>query len=170
MSYQSPESPKVLAESWLKRLREAQFAHYEAAEVLSRTHTRLGLPVVILSTVVGSSVFASIAADKVVPIIVKIVVGLISVAAAVLASLQTFLKLSERAEKHRAVAARYGAIRREVEQVLVFKEIEPKTLDGIRSQIDALSGEAPEIPKRIFGRVEAYLERHDKPDSAGSVA
>lgn len=159
--YKHAESPTSLAERWLKRLRESQFAHYEAAERLSRANTRLGIPVVIFSAMVGTSIFASLGSSNELPTALRIAAGLISISAAVLASLQTFLKFSERAEKHRAIAARYGAIRRQIEQILAFEEINSDVLKNIRSQIDTLGEEAPEIPKHIFDRMDAYLKGHD---------
>jgi len=46
----------------------------------------------------------------------RIVAGLLSVLAAILASLQTFLKFSERAQMHREAGARFGALVKELEQ------------------------------------------------------
>ena len=47
----------------------------------------------------------------------QILIGLASVAAAILSSLQTFLGYSERAEKHRLAGAKYGALGRELESL-----------------------------------------------------
>ena len=112
--YQPPQDVKELVLAWLRRARESQMAHYEMANVLSRRSQWLGVPVILITAIVGTSVFASIAAEPI-AVEAKVVVGLLSVFAAVLSSLQTFFKFSERAEKHRAFAARYGAVRREIE-------------------------------------------------------
>jgi hypothetical protein len=45
-------------------------------------------------------------------------VWLMSIAAAILSTLLSFLNLNEKAEKHRATGAKYNAIGRELEQLL----------------------------------------------------
>ena len=80
----------------------------------------------------------------------QIVVGLASVAAAWLASLQTFLGYSERAEKHRIAGAKYGALGRELEQIrasdttLTFDEI-----SAVRKRLNDLAVESPNNPLPI---------------------
>ena len=112
-----PSSTEELLQDWYRRARENQFAHYEAIKPLSSGNYKLGIPVAILSGLVGTSIFATLETDQA-DISLRIVFGIISILAAVLASLQTFLRLSERAEKHRAVAVRYGALRRELETAI----------------------------------------------------
>lgn len=145
-----------LLTSWHKRLREVQNSHYEAAKPLASMNLRLGIPVVLLTTLVGTSVFASL--QKEVHIGIKIAVGFISVTAAILASLQTFLRFSEKAEIHRSIGAHAGVIRREVEQLFAMGDIEHISegrLNKIREQIDQISINAPSIPDRIWKRIQA---------------
>lgn len=136
-----------LLENWLRRTRESQRGHYKAAARLEHLNYWLGIPVVIMTTVVGTSVFASL--QRRVDIRWQVMIGVFSVLAAVLASLQTFLRFSEKAEKDRSAGAAYGAIRRELEIFLSVAPIQedPKQwLDGLRTRIDALAKDAPEIP------------------------
>jgi hypothetical protein len=74
-------------------------------QTTSRLNYLLGVPVVVLTTFVGTSVFATLQED--VNTSLRILVGAVSVFAAVLASLQTFLRYPERAEKHR-IAGKIG--------------------------------------------------------------
>jgi len=103
-----------LLNDWYYRVRESQFSHYGAARYYGKFHYYIGIPAVILSGIVGTSVFASL--GKQADPTYTIIIGLVSVLITVLSSLQTFLRFSERAEKHRIAGARYGAIRREIEQ------------------------------------------------------
>ena len=50
-----------LAEDWGKRAVAAQHAHYYLAAGLKKRNLALGIPVVIFTTVVGTSLFASMA-------------------------------------------------------------------------------------------------------------
>jgi peptidoglycan hydrolase CwlO-like protein len=160
MAYSPPDSVDELLKRWHKRLRESQFAHYESAKMLSRANLGLGIPVVIFSTLVGTSVFATIQSNP--NLLIQITLGLLSMVAAVLASLQTFFRYSERAEKHRGVGARYGAIRREIEQVIANPQTEysnaKETLDSLRTKIDSLADEAPEVSSQTWKRVLKQLE------------
>lgn len=101
---------------------------------------------------------------------VRITIGIISVAAAVLASLQTFLRLSERAEKHRAVAARVGSIRREIEQLLATEATQTTLaqdrLDRLREQINKLAEDAPSVSDRIWERAKRAELESEPPTNA----
>jgi hypothetical protein len=107
------EDQKVLLAEWLRRVVLSSQGHYENAQRLDKFNLFLGIPVVCLSAFVGTSVFASL--GKNVESNIRIIIGLISVAAAVLASLQTFLGFSEKAERHKVYGAHYGSLRRKIE-------------------------------------------------------
>ena len=113
-----PWTPKVLsflAETH-NRAAISQQAHYAIANRLGKYNIWFGIPVVVLATLVGTSVFATLQKD--VRTSLRILVGVVSVLAAVLASLQTFLRLAVSAGEHGAAAAWYSAIRRDAEQIL----------------------------------------------------
>ncbi|NJL46670.1 MAG: DUF4231 domain-containing protein [Leptolyngbyaceae cyanobacterium SM2_5_2] len=147
-----------LLSDWYRRIRFAQFAHYEAAKSYDRMNYGLGIPVVVLSTFVGTSVFANIGST--VDATFQILIGLVSVVAATLASLQTFFRFSEKAEKHRAAASKYGALRREIEEIMVLRsQADLKdAIPSLRSKVDRLSEEAPHIPHRIWARRKTVLK------------
>ena len=86
---ESPWTPGVveLLREWSTRAGASADAHYELCTRLSRANLRFGVPVVVLTTFVGTSVFATL--QHHVNIALRITVGMVSVLAAVLASLQT---------------------------------------------------------------------------------
>ena len=147
-----------LLTDWYRRIRFAQFAHYEAAKSYDRMNYGLGIPVVILSTFVGTSVFANIVST--VDARFQILIGLVSVVAASLASLQTFFRFSEKAEKHRTAASKYGALRREIEEIMVLcnQEELKDSISNLRSRLDKLSEEAPHIPHQIWAKRKTVLK------------
>ena len=147
-----PQNTKELLEKWLKRLRESQFAHYESAKSLSRSNYALGIPAVILSTFVGTSIFASL--GETLSSSTQILVGIVSVLAATLSAVQTFLGFSERAAKHRTIASRYGSARRRIEELLAVSgpAVSPEEISNLRHEIDSISEEAPDVPDRIWER------------------
>ncbi|MFM7512454.1 MAG: SLATT domain-containing protein [Cyanobium sp.] len=145
-----------LLETWYRRLREAQFSHYEAAKAFELMNYWLGIPSIVLSTVLGTSIFATLGES--VNTNIQILFGLVSVLAAILTGLQTFLKFSERAEKHRAIAARYGSLRREIEELAYLGQgITKEMITPLRESIDRLAEEAPNIPERIWAKTKKTL-------------
>lgn len=152
-------STEELLNDWYRRLRESQFSHYESAKEFDLMNYWLGIPSVILSTIVGTSVFATL--NESVETSAKLLVGVVSMLAATLTGLQTFLRFSERAEKHRAVAARYGALRREIEELLSLeKNITRELVAPLREAIDRLAEEAPNVSTRIWRRTQKMLSRN----------
>lgn len=162
-------SPEELLQDWYLRLRFAQYSHYEAAKSFDRMNYWLGVPVVIFSTFVGTSVFANIG-EKVSNDNLKILLGLVSVLAATLSGIQTFLRFSERAEKHRVAAAKYGALRRQIEEILCSTDaVTRDIIAALRQEIDRLAEETPHIPERIWARRQEVLQK-DKISSVGLLS
>ena len=144
---------KMLAE-WYVRVAVTQHAHYLSAEHFSSRKYWLGIPAVVLSTFVGTSVFATVKGQP--EIWLQITVGLASVAAALLASLQTFLGYAERAEKHRIAGAKYGALGRELEQLRATDGSPPNdAIANIRKRLDDLAVESPNNPISIYRKAGA---------------
>jgi len=152
-SYLMRSQSQVLDE-WYQRVAVTQRAHYLSAEHFGARKYWLGIPAVVLSTLVGTSVFATI--QKQPELWLQITVGLASVAAALLASLQTFMGYSERSEKHRMAGARYGALGRELEQLLSSRtEFAQETIAEVRKRLDDLALEAPNNPLPIYRKAGA---------------
>ena len=153
--YVPPQSQDELVLAWLRRARESQLAHYEMANILSRRGRMLGFPVILLTSMIGTSVFSSIAIQSI-PTAAKIVVGALSVTAVVLSSLQTFFGYSDRAEKHRNSAARFGATRRKLESVYATGQgvTDSQLLEILRQELDSLAQESLHVPAYVFDKVQ----------------
>jgi hypothetical protein len=150
--------PAELVEEWLSRVDRMKDAHYSAATVLQRSHMYLGLPSAILSAVVGAAVFASLSGTD--SVAMKVATGLVSLLAAVLAGLQTFLRHAERAEQHRVAGAKYGALKSELQLLQTFLPTDPTKvetrLEVVRRRWDQIREKSPAIPSRLalyFGLV-----------------
>ncbi len=151
------EETLILITDWFRRVRESQQIHYECANHFGRMHLVLGIPTVILSTLAGTAVFASLAKDA----HGQIIVGLTSILVAVLAGLQTFLSLSKRSDGHRITAAKYAAVRRLLEELKTHPPDASnlrQAVTEVRKSMDALAETAPEVPARIKWRVDARVK------------
>ncbi len=146
------ESPQSLLQDWHKRVRDAQHAHNEAAKRFEAYHRWLGIPVVVFSTIVGGTVFALM--QKEAETMLKVLLSMISIIAAVLSGIQTFLGYSDQAATHQDRAARYGALRRRIEQYLTVPDTlnanPDLILDSIRRKLGRLSLMGPTVPPDIW--------------------
>jgi hypothetical protein len=141
-----------VAEQWYHRAATVAHGHYRAALWYSRLNYVFGIPSLILATFVGTAVFASLQSRP--EFEWQIIVGLMSIAAAILSALQSFFAYPEKAERHRVAGARYNAVGRELELWLSMPEADLEKLEQIRARVDALSQESPHIPQAVHKHME----------------
>jgi len=150
--YMPPETRGDLVLAWIRRARESQFAHYIQATKFRRSGYWLGVPVIVITTAVGTAYFYSLSAHNE-SSSGNILIGLVSILAAVLSSLQTFLKFPEKSECHRKFGALYGSIRRRLEQVYAERgdvDISHDILENLNSELSRLAEEAPDVPSKAL--------------------
>ena len=156
----SSASAQTLVQEWFRRARQNQRIHYQCADHFDKKNRWLGIPVIVISTVVGSAVFATVEHEA--SGFIKIALGLLSILVAVLASLQTFLAYPERAERHRVTSARYASVRRELELLAATSDMScPETknqLMVVRQALDSCAEGAPHVPQLLQGRVVKHLD------------
>jgi hypothetical protein len=137
---------RQLLEDWHLRATAAQFGHQRRADQTRTRGIQLGLPVVILTTLVGTSAFATF--NEAPSNTAKAVVGTVSILAAVLASIQTFLGYTQVAERHRIAATRYANCRRAIE--LALTRHDAAAVDAIKSEMDKIGGASPQIGTKVW--------------------
>ena len=147
-----------LIEQWRFRSHRVQLAHYECARRFERFHLWLGLPAIVLSTFVGTAVFASL--EKSADVWLQIGVGLLSVVAAVLTGLQTFLKYAELAEKHRLAGARFANLKHRIELLMTLQvEADMRSqLEGLEDTWAKLREESPSLSSDVWRRIERKVQ------------
>jgi hypothetical protein len=177
---ESPWTPEVitLLRDWSARAAASADAHYALCTRLARSNIRFGVPVVVLTTFVGTSVFATL--QHHVNTELKILIGLVSVLAAVLAGLQTFLRFGERAEKHRTAAEAWAALRRDMEEMIALHPTYPesrgdpkKYLDDVRERFAQIAQQSPEMGEEGWWRPQRRYqasESEPRPISSASDA
>jgi hypothetical protein len=143
---------EALLEDWHHRVYAAQSAHYASADLFRMLNYVVGVPAVIFSSVVGTSLFAGL--DKDSPR--TVLVASTSILAAILGALQTFLRFAERATLHATAADWYSAIRRDIEEILhlpVGDRGAPKEcLDEVRKEMNRVAQDSPELSARVWER------------------
>lgn len=146
---------ETLLKDWLIRVTAAQFGHQIKADRNRRYGIALGIPTVIISTIVGTAAFAAIndqSGDT-----MKFIVGIVSVLAAVLASIQTYLGYAQLAERHRVAGVRYAALRREIQHALA--NLADADVKNIRREMDKIGAVGPQIGERLWQRCLARAQR-----------
>ena len=146
-----PEQPtdgvRRLANDWYERSATVAVGHYKTAELLARRHRLLSVWSAVLSALVGTAVFGTVQAQP--DLWIKVIVGFVSVIAAVLATLAASMGYQDRAEKHRVAGSKYNAVGRALEQLRAATAIDPSQLSAVRDRLDALAAEMPHIPRKV---------------------
>lgn len=148
------ESFRKLATDWYQRCATVAVGHYKTAELLSRKNRLLARWSAGLSALVGTAVFSTIQAQP--DLWLKVLTGLMSVVAAVLAALGAGSQYQDRAERHRVAGAKYNAVGRGIEQLLASPEPNITTLSQIRDRLDNLAAEMPHIPKSVHKEISKF--------------
>ncbi|MCA1958790.1 MAG: SLATT domain-containing protein [Nitrospira sp.] len=161
-------SAASVLDEWKQRISRSHRAHKKAAAFYEAWSRRLGIIAAVLSAIVGTTVFSTLE-EASLHIAIKVILGLFSVAAAVFAALQTYLKLPELAQNHSKAATDFGDLRRRIERL----EANPPTsekLDVALAALDeewrAISERAPIITQKIYEQVERQAAQQVAPGDA----
>lgn len=148
-----PQNTEELLRAWLIHSHKGRQRQDRAARRLDRWRILLGASAAILSAAVGTSVFAALLKEET-SLGIKLAIAGVSVLAAVLTGLGTFLDLGERANTHKASGVRYKSMIRELEVKLTGgtekPKIEDSEIENIRKRLDELEANSPIMPERIY--------------------
>ena len=118
-----------------------------------------GVPVVVITAIVGTTIFSTISSNPTVWL--KTTTGLLSLVAAVFASLQTFFRFSELGEKRTAAAANYYSIKRRLDLFLVryAEQAANKTalvedFEKILIEIDRIDAQSPRAADALYDQAK----------------
>jgi hypothetical protein len=146
----------ALLATWCTKAKEHRDAHENASLRLRRWHYIFGVPAIVLSSLVAVAVFATL--QRPVSTGVAVGVGVLSVAAAVLAACQTLLRSSDRAEAHRLASAEYEGLADRAELAYALGQSGPVDEDRlqklreacgeVQAQMARLATKRPELAVR----------------------
>lgn len=162
-----PDDSNELLRGWLLHAHKGRDRHDLAARRCDQRRYIIGIPATIVAAVVGTSTFAALqeSPDR----MLQVVVGVLAIIAAILTSLQTFLDLGARAERHRLAGVRYKAVIRQLEQLgigTMKAGLDAPAVTELRQRLDALEEEMPVVPPTVYDQVEA---KYRDPAFADSV-
>jgi hypothetical protein len=142
----APADIKALASQWFEIATEYANAHRLEARRLQSRNWLVGTPSVLLSAIVGTSIFAGIQQAAHSETFKWLLAGA-SMAAAGLASLVTFYDLAQRATKHKIASEEYSELARRL-QLLVASSAQ-NTLDGWTRALESVSQRLDAIGRRV---------------------
>lgn len=139
---------------WQGAIRVCHLSHVKSAARSQRLSKLLGIPAILLSTIVGTTIFSTMQSSP--DVWQQVLVGILSMFAAGLGSIQTFLDFPELTEKHRRAAHQYGSLRREIEEELSSENggivLSKGFMQSIRERWDSIDLESPTLNQSIYQR------------------
>ena len=144
-------------------------AHFFASNDAQNKGRVLGIPVVILTTIIGTSIFASIGQNPDTEL--KVIAGVIAVAAAIASALHNFMNFAEITQKHRTAGAKWAELRREFELFTLKysrdRELWDEAYDRLKDLIARIAqadNDSPNIPDKSYNRAKRAIQGVVKED------
>jgi hypothetical protein len=135
---------------WTRKIHTLEYAHRYASMAKERLNLWLGIPAVITSAAIGAQVSTPWQQEQVTQVLVA--VG--GIVVAILVGLQTFLKPSEMAEKHRSASAVYEDLRHRLELLLTKDDVSKleQELNLFKAEWDRL--ETPNVSDKSWHKAK----------------
>jgi hypothetical protein len=158
--------PKTVGElliGWQLHVSRRREIHETAARRAQGWSYAIGVPTAVLAALAGSSAVAAWQSEGS-NATLAVVGGALGIVAAILVSVQTFLDLGARAEKHRQAAVSYKRLLRQFERIPPSHEKLPdigdkselaRALQELEAELAEVDSVAPVVPRRMAARVEA---------------
>ena len=143
------DKDKLTLEQWQNGLHIRHIAHNRAFSHFKMRDRLLGLISTVLSAVVATTVFASMAESDSNNLIT--IAGCVSIFATLSAAAYSFLKYAQLAERHHQAAASFGQLRREIELLIYTNDdMHVDKIESINQRWTELEKDVPAVPQRIY--------------------
>lgn len=119
--------------------------HYNASQRYEKYHKKIGIAVVIMAAIMGTSVFYSISVSEL--LIARIVTGVFSVSIAVLVLLQTYFHYEKLASQHKSTGDKYLWLMKEAQRLLAYSNDGIITIEQVQKDLERLSQQVKEIQR-----------------------
>ena len=154
-----------LLEEWADHGKSFRWMHEQARLKFWKKNIQFQVPVIILSTLTGAANFAQ---ERVAPEYqgyYAITVGFFNIIAGIIATIQTFLKVSESLEGHRVASVAWGKYYHNVKTEL---QKEPEDREDVvdfmkyaKMEYEKLVEQSPPIPPAIVERLKANVDKSE---------
>ena len=162
--YWKPTDEKLL-EEWADHGKSFRWMHEQSRVKFWKRNIQFQVPVIILSTLTGAANFA----QERVPVEYQgyyaIIVGFFNIIAGIIATIQTFLKVSESLEGHRVASVAWGKYYHNVKTEL---QKEPDDREDVvdfmkyaKMEYEKLVEQSPPIPPEIVDRLKTNVNNSE---------
>lgn len=143
-----------LLRQWADKAQCYQWLHMRSRDVYQRKNAMYTIPVIIISTFVGTANFAQERFPEENRKYVAMGVGGLSIAAGIISTVSQFLKISELNESHRIAALSWGkfyrTVKTEISRHPLDRNLPTQVINMNKEEFDRLVEISPPIPKKIL--------------------
>lgn len=154
-----------LLEEWADHGKSFRWMHEQARLKFWKKNIQFQVPVIILSTLTGAANFAQERVDPAYQGYYAITVGFFNIIAGIIATIQTFLKVSESLEGHRVASVAWGKYYHNVKTEL---QKEPEDREDVvdfmkyaKMEYEKLVEQSPPIPPAIVERLKSNVDKSE---------
>ena len=149
-----PKHEDILA-TWGESAACYRYMHFKAFQMFKLSNMRFTLPVIVISTVTGTANFAQTTFPIPWQRYVPSVIGAMNLFAAIMSTVQQYLKIPELMESHRVSSISYGKLARHIRLEVSLPPDERSQhgsimVDVCGSELDRLIEQSPPIPSVIM--------------------
>ena len=150
------DEAKHVLDLWDCRARRSQKAHYLLATKYTFRQGLITFGLIVISATTGSALLVTLSANN---RAVNLSLAIVSIVSAALAGLDRAKRYLENAEKHRVAGANWTPVLQAIEQLAAQLPAHPPVnvqdqLTQISQQMDDVTKKSPQIPERVFQRLE----------------
>lgn len=177
-----PKTPRIwhpqhetVLKSWGESAACYRYLHYKAYQIYKLMNMRFTLPVIIISTVTGTANFAQNTFPSGWQPYVPSVIGALNLFAAIMTTVQQFLKTSELMESHRVSSLNYGKFTRNI-RLEITMPVNDRTHHGANfveicaAEYDRLLQQCPPIPGVVMKIFDSEFPEKKNPDKYANFA
>lgn len=149
------QQQEVILKAWGEAAACYRYIHFQAFLAYKKKYMRATLPVIVLSTLTGTANFAMSDVPPNLKQTAQQTIGAANLVAGLIATISTFLKLSENTEAHKSAAFLFGKFSRKIRLELALP-LKDRTKDGAvmidecKAEYDRMLEQQPDIPKAIL--------------------
>jgi len=165
------EEEELILKRWADHALCYEWLHLKCRQIFKRRNTWFSIPVIIISTVVGTANFAQDRFDEEDKETVVVIIGCMSLIAGIITTIYNFLQISELNEGHRMATLSWGKYHNNLKTELQkhpLDRIEPRlALKMYKDEYERLIEVSPEILKKIIKLFKTKFKKNEfiiKPD------
>jgi len=155
-----------LLRTWADKAQCYQWLHMRSRDVYQKKNALYTIPVIIISTIVGTANFAQDRFSEGERQYVTMAIGSLSIIAGVISTVSQFLKVSELNEAHRIASLSWGKFFRSVKTELTRHPLDREPPSNVinfnKEEFDRLVEISPPVPKKVLEEFKKKFKGVDK--------